>query len=359
MLIVSIVGIIMPFLYSLGLKILMLGRKMQNKLLLILFSVQTIIITGTRTVQTGADTGNYFRFYEVALKEGLNERTVNYFEPLFSVIGIICAKTGLNFAWFNIIIAALTMYFFSKSILKMKCNAFIAAYLYMCFALFYNMMNQVRQALAMMIVLYAVTFLKDNQKAKFVKWILVASTVHLSSMIALVLMFIWNIKINRRILAGYFFAAVCLATTSNIVFRVIEKTFSYGHYLTESWRYGAYDKNAILNLVVRITILIFALIFHSELVRKDKNIDGYYHMILICTVLQVLVIKNNAIGRITTIFYYAYLFIIPKIIDNVKLFRKARIIMYPVFLLCMFLYYYVYLTSKASGELYQSVLFNT
>ena len=121
----DVYNILLPFILLLYLKLTRLNENVINKAILILYSFFVVIMVGTRNLMTGADTVAYYKFYQTALIDGQELRTLNYFEPLFSLIGLLCAKLDLSFTTFNIIIASITMYFFSKTALKLKGNAFI------------------------------------------------------------------------------------------------------------------------------------------------------------------------------------------------------------------------------------------
>lgn len=351
----DICNIILPLVLVLYLKLTRLNKDLINKAIMILYSICIILLVGTRSVQTGDDTISYYHFYQLAHISGHESKTLNNFEPLFSLIGLICAKLDFSFMFFNVIIAFITMYFFSITVIKMKCNAFISIFLYTVFCLHLNMMNQVRQALAMMIALYAITFLNENKKGNFIIWTIIASLFHLSCLIILILLPIWKIKIRKKTILLYILFGIIFALTYESIFKFIINYIGYGHYITEEWRYGAHNFNAILNFIVRLIMLFFSLLFYSELKSKGRNIDGYYHMIFICTVLQLLCIFNNAIGRITTIFYLAYLFIISEIIDHTETFTRNKPLLYPAFIVGFMGYYYIYLSDKAT--IYDSILF--
>ena len=353
----DICNIIFPFVLLLYLKLIKLDKKNINKAILILYSLFVAIVVGTRSLMTGTDTPAYYRFYQTALIDGQELRTLNYFEPLFSLIGLLCAKLELSFTVFNIVIASITMYFFLKTVVKLNGNAFIFVVLYTVFCQHLNMMNQVRQALAMMVTLYAITFLKDGQKIQFIKWVIIAALFHLSSLVVLILLPLWNIKINKKIITVYATIGLICTFLYSVIFSIIKRYFDYGHYLDQLWRYEAFDTAAILNFAVRIVMLLFAAMFYRELYERDKNINGYYHMIIICSILQLLCIFNNAMGRITSVFFLAYMFIISEIVDNSVMFKINKKLLYPSLIIGLAVYYYIYLGAKSID--YHSVLFSS
>lgn len=355
---IYILNLISPLIYTAYARLSRLDKNLQNKIILFLYSVQVILMVGTRTLTTGADTINYYNFYEKALFSESYENVLNYFEPLFSLIGIISARMGLSFVTFDCIIAGLTMFFFSKAVEKCSSEVTISIYLYIIFGLFHNMMNQVRQALAMMIILYALTFLNEEKKAKFLVYVLLASLIHTSSLIVLVLLLVHKMKINLKTIFLYFTVSIMCAVFCSFIFEFITKYFSYGGYLEEDWRYGAFDINAILNFFVRLVMLILAMLFIRELNQKNRKINLYYHMIWICTVFQTLTVFNNAMGRITTYFFLGYLIIIPEIISNSLFFKNNKKILYPILIVGFLLYYLVYNGVLSGNEMdYKSTWF--
>lgn len=351
---VYIFNLMSPFICTIYVRFSRLNKELQNKILLFLYSVIAVLIVGTRTVGTGADTIVYYDFYQKALQPGTEEFIMNRFEPLFSLIGLLCARFNFSFTIFNIIVVALTMLFFSKAIHCSSSDVTVSIFLYISFFLFYNMMNQVRQALAMMIVLYAISYLRDNLKKKFIIWVIVASLIHMSSLIVLVLLLIYKLELSKKVIRNYILIGIVSVLTSTLIFRVVSY-LPFGHYLSESWRYGAFDKNAILNFIVRLTMLICAMLFFKEISKKNKKISIYYHMIFICTILQAITVLNNAMGRITTFFFLAYLIIIPEIVTNTKLFKKEKKLMYPMLICAFLIYHYVYF--KSARVQYNSVWF--
>lgn len=355
---IYIFNLFSPFLYALLIKPLYLNKENKKNILLFLYFMTATLIVGTRTLNTGEDTISYYIFYQYASQPGNEISTFNVFEPLFSAIGIMCAKSGFDFSVFNIIIAALTMLFFSKAIKRASSEVAFSIFLYSSFSLVNNMMNQVRQALAMMIALYAVSLLQENRKTKFIMYILIASLVHMAALVMLLLLPLYKIKVNGRIIGIYAVITFIVMVCARYVLKIMSY-LPYGNYLSESWRYTAFNKDAILNLIVRMIMLIFSLIFLKEIYNRNQNCNVYYHMILICTFFQVLAVANNSITRITTYFFTGYLIIIPEIFSNSFFRGKNKKISYMMFLAAFFVYYYVHFSLKNQGGqfYYESILF--
>ena len=152
---IYIANVLLPFLYYLILKLISLKKDDKKKIFLFLCSIQIILIVGTRSYSTGIDTPvYYYRFLQMKNVSHFFEIFIFGFEPFYTLLNYIIGVLGLEFMWVNIIVASLTMYFLSKTILESGCNELWSIYLYISTCIFYQMMNQHRQTLAMAIILH-------------------------------------------------------------------------------------------------------------------------------------------------------------------------------------------------------------
>lgn len=350
------INLAIPFILGLYTRFSQLDKKVQNKFILIVYSLFAVLVIGTRTLDTGTDTTSYYRFYDVALYSDDNSRIINYFEPLFSLIGLVSARLELSFVEFNILIAALTMIFFSLAVGKSCSNVTMSIFLYTSFSLFIQMMNQVRQSLAMMVILYAVTFLKEDKIKKFLFWILIAGLIHTSSFAAILLVFVYKIEINKKTILLYAIIGISGMIFSRIFFAIIIRYTRYGHLLTETWRdYSAFDNATIVNTIFRFFLLVMVLIYYKDINKTNMQINVYYHMAMICMVLQLIAVMNNAIARITTIFFASYLIIIPNVFEKSDRLKSNWQITYPAVIGFFLIYYFGYSYMKGFFY-YNSVL---
>ena len=205
------------------------------------------------------------------------------------------------------------------------------------------MLNQYRQILALAIVLYAITYLLDGNKKAFLIWVVLAAGFHKSSLVTIPLVFLSNIKIAPRIVWLYVLSAVGLWFLNDLLFYLISLT-PYGVYVG-----SAYDQSfllsTILNLGVRICVLVFCCVFHKRLVSIRPNIDFFYHLALICTVLQVLTVKSALYGRVTTYFFAGYLILLPEIVANGCSTRRNKLVVNIGLYLVLLAWHIVYYTS--------------
>lgn len=170
-----------------------------------------ILFVGLRW-QTGNDWTNYYRFY-IHLPSPPEQFA--YFEPGFKILSAIIAKSGLPFAGFNLIYAAiyLTLMFLSFKHENLDISGWLALELYSPFL--FGLMGTTRQVMAMAICMYSVRYLLSRESFKFLTCVAIASTFHIS---ALVFLLAWPIARFRLTLVRFWaiFAAVFLASVLNL-----------------------------------------------------------------------------------------------------------------------------------------------
>lgn len=123
----------------------------------------------------------------------------NAFEPLFSMLILICKTLGGSYTFFRGMIAALVLIFISKTYKKFSNYRNFAIALYMIEP-FVWYISGLRAGLSCAILVYAFSFLiVDNSKSKmkFSIWVLIATMVHYSSVLFMIMLFA-DKKIDKR-----------------------------------------------------------------------------------------------------------------------------------------------------------------
>ena len=157
--------------------------------------------------------------------------------------------------------------------------------------------------------------------------------------------------INYNIFFKYVIATIALFFSLPVIFYLISFT-TYVGYIGSI--YDNVQATSFYNLLVRVILLLISLYFYKPL-KERMNIDLYYHMIIICTIIQLLTIRSALFGRLTTYFFYAYFILLPYIVQNGFKTKKNKIITIVVMGIGFTLYHYVYYTLGGGYE-YESLL---
>lgn len=165
-----------------------LPKKICDKIYLGISFTQMALIAGLRSRNVGTDT------------------TITY-EPMFNAIQMLTLQDGLtyhrdygfflinkfvllfthDFYVFNLIISFLVMYGFAFFIYRQSNNVVISTFLF--FTLFHlcDFMNTMRQYISIMILCNAIIFLKNRKILYYLITVFVASMIHLSSAVMLIM----------------------------------------------------------------------------------------------------------------------------------------------------------------------------
>lgn len=281
--------------------------------------ILTALIT-LRDVSVGQDYQNYY-YAIIRVAEGkMRSYDSNWLSPGFRAIIRLFSHMGIPATAIVMIItfifAAGTIYFFLRAIREFSIEPVLSLFILYSFCYVFQAMNQFRQMFAVALVLYSFRYI-DKSLWRYVLIIVIASLLHSSALIMLPMYWIVKLDINKKLVFIYFIMAIAVIFLWPIARKLIEYT-PYAYYLGWKQYDVAATNTSILNLIVRIIMVMFTLVFYKKVIAFNPRNNILYHMVIICTVLQVLSIYINLFTRITTYFYVFYILLIPEVMLFVK-----------------------------------------
>lgn len=321
------------------------NKKISRLLICIISSIQMVFIIGFRD-NVGTDFQNYVSIFEGINKFSISNFSLKRVEPgyllLNRVIGILFGNFSVIL---HFIIALLTIFFIIKIIYEKSYNCFISIYLFISFCLFYSIMNQSRQGLAISITLYSIKYLINDKRIKYFITILIATTIHYSAIVMLLLLFVYNLEVNFKVIKRYIFISIIALLNINIIISLLQYT-KYSIYLGS--KYDITQGNSVvINLIFRLILLFIVLYFKKEC-NKNLYVNILYHMAMLCTLFQCLAVKSSLFARITTYFFISYILLIPEVIRGINN-KNLRILTYFCIIICFAIYHYMYFTLMKVG----------
>lgn len=292
-----------------------------------------ICFLGLRGQGVGTDTLNYI----LCVSESQSYMwTGEEMEP-----GFMLANRFLNIFFSN---GHVTLFFFSTitvslvfvSLWKYKrsINLFFALGFFVG-AYYFQALNLLRIYLAASVVLWAFHFLIDGKISKYILWVIIAATIHMSSLVMLLPLAYYFVYIKNGRLA---FAVLCVALLS-----VVSVASHFSDYLTLQ-RYAAYGETnefeggfGIMLLVDYLPGLI--LIWY---IRKHK-INGIWSDMLICFTMVAIFVRSIGYyiiiaGRMGTHFMIIYLLLVPYFLNEMKKNRRKEYFPFVCFLFVFLLF---------------------
>ena len=207
----------------------------------------------------------------------------------------------------------------------------IIAYSVFLFTVFPTSFNQVRQAMAMSIVFLAIAYLYKKDYKKFVIWVVIASTIHLTAIFFLSLLlldirlyFQNSEKVYKKYIIPVAFLLFVLIMALNFVFfiGILTKIPFIEHYsyLVENIDIGG-NRDLILNAAILIGVIIFA--FKSY--KNNIDLQVLLSFILFTFILSLTGLSNPFAKRISMYMDLVYIIFFVKIASNRETLKMKNI----------------------------------
>lgn len=227
-----------------------------------------------------------FLYEEFLLGKGVK---VDTWEPGFKYYTKTCAYLGLGYQWFFGIVAFLQLYiaslFFKTE--RRVMPYFMIVFMVCCYWLTYA--NGLRQMMAVSIWFYSIKFIAQKKFIHYFICILLAISMHYSSVILIPFYFLWNKKdgwfdniIKQYIILAVSLALMKVASLQNL-FQTFDKLVALVGYSTYLDRLDDYQSE---NVSIGVGFLLY-LFIHILIIRNSKKIKYYYHSRLVSIVYDV------------------------------------------------------------------------
>lgn len=350
-----VIEIISCFFFWMGQNLEKIKYFLQSLSFLILF-----LVVALRNISVGTDYLNYINAVNRVATNTMLPTDENWLGLGFRELIIILAKifpNSVNSIYFSIgvisLITFLTLLFFFLSF-NNNGNEVFELYLFLCFCLYFQLMNQFRQMFALSIVFFSYRYI-GKSFIKYALLIILATLFHGTAIIMLPMYFLYKIKINKRTFLFYGLISVLVLIFSPFIKSLIQYT-SYSNYLGWTEFDTAGVTSTVLNLVVRISLMLTCLIFSKSIIRADNKKVFLYHMIIICSIVQMLTITSYLFTRITTYFFVFYILLIPDVVNEIdSKFAKNSIWIERSFIyIFFFVYQIVYYLAQSNAAGYSA-----
>ena len=294
------------------------ARKKQRIIALLLTGFIMTLFVGFRG-ETGADSTNYITFFKDSTDTIWSWKNLEkgYSEYGFYYLSVLLKSIWNNVDFYFLSISFLTITFLAKSLRRYSLYPLLGFCVYYSRFLISRDMNQIRQALAVVILIYGLHYLIIHRKRIFIFYLFVSAMIHYSSLAILPFVWLYNRKISLKccvwlliwsgiggIVGGTLIKSV-LTSTGNVFMLTYVNTENLG----------------ISNPVVLYQVILCILFFYYEPLLYEKQ-KGYYvirNAYLYSIVLLLLTCNLGEIGgRLATIFATCEIFIIPALAYVVK-----------------------------------------
>lgn len=286
----------------------------QRIVLLYLLAFLMVLFIGLRG-ECGTDSLNYITYFKDSTDSLWNWKGVEkeYAEYGFYFLSVLIKSVFDNVHFYFIVISLLTISLLVSSLKRLCLLPIFGFCIYFMRFLLARDMNQIRQALAIMVVIYALRFIINGNIRKFFLVILLATTIHYSIIIVFPFVLLYKLRLSFK-------KACSLLIFSGIIgwlLGISVKALLLSTNLSLILNYVGDEDLGLHNPVIYYQVSLCLFFFYFE--KKLSAIQEGYFIIrnayLYSTIILLLTCNLGVIGgRLATIFATCEIFIIPSLI---------------------------------------------
>ena len=269
------------------------------------------------------------------------------FRLLIKLIAFTGLKPFLVAHIVSAIIAAITIYFFLKAIISLSINPALSLLILFSFCYIFQSMNQFRQMMAVSIILYSYKYINCDIK-KYILLVIFASLFHTSAIIMLPIFLLKKVKLNQITIMFYLCIAIAVPMLWIYIKKIISLT-SYGYYVGWEQYDTSLTISTILNLIVRVHLIIICLSVRKRVLAENKKGYILYHMVILCTIFQIVSVYITMFSRLTTYFYEFYILLLPEVFKAIKSYftKNSQIFIDIIIISALVVYQVVYFQAQS------------
>lgn len=330
------------------LAILFIGR-IQNdrikKCITIVIFFQLFILSSLRKIGVGVDMPVYIEQFNIIRNIEFKNLYLIDWDLGYVYLNKIISMFTENEYIFQAVIALIILGLISIYIYKYSKNIIMSYYVFIGLGYFNMSFNLIRQMIAMGIVTISYKYLVNKKSKKFFLFMIVAILFHSSAIFFIPIYFIINKEINIRHYINMFMLCICTYLFSgkliSLFIRVYRNDYSY-----LDIEQGGYSL-----LGMYLVILIFFIIFKSDIRNKNEGYEKNYNIIFLLVITQIMATKFSLFTRVSNYFAIFLVVLIPNVLDSIED-KKIRVIMNIFIYICIFIYYLYSLNIDLGGTYY-------
>lgn len=292
-----------------------LNNQSKRKAILIISSVTLIFFSSFRAENIGGDLGNYLPWFDEASRMNFSlylERMNKNGGKLFFVFNYILSQINTSRTFYLFATSVFILISVSIFIKRYSKYIWLSFIIFICMGYFNNTLNNVRSSCAYAIILFAYPYIIDRKFYKFLLIYFIAILFHSSVFPFIIAYFLVNKKINL-------YATVSVGLAGYVVMRYISGLL-LAMMALYSARYAYADilfsNSSGISLFL---LLVIILVFCSVYLKKDSTKSIlFYNIFSIAIWLQPLASVAGNLNRLTQIFAYAVMILLPNSIANIR-----------------------------------------
>ena len=312
----------------------------------IIVSIILILQSGLRNWAVGPDTYAYYLWFDDIKYEEWNFLFAKFLlfyqhgigkDPGYEILVKLFQIFSGNYQVYLFFVAILWFSSLGFFLMKFTTNfkQLIPAYIFylVMFFSFYSITG-IRQTIAMSLCLFSFHWIDKRKFLPVLLLIILASTLHKSSLIFILAYFIYTFKYTKSIYIVSFLVFPIIFALKNIIFNILISSSGYELY-DEFEGAGTYVFSSLLMLLG-----FFILLQNKDLLKINEKTQGILNIFAMAIILTPLTFVNPNAMRIVMYFSFFIIIIIPYLIEsyNYKGIQVRKIVSLMIYILLIILF---------------------
>lgn len=258
------------------------------------------------------------------------------FEKGYVMLNIISRYLSDNFMIIIFILSMVMSVVLAQSTYKYSRIIWLSYILFICIT-FYSTIYILRQAFAIIIVLFSLRYVIERNIKKFLLCIIIAFFFHKSALICLPLYILYPLKINIKTLTLVFLITVLLTLFFSYVITLLSTIIiDVADYIKEDA-----ENISVISLMVPFTTLIFSLSCFNGRIEDHNRLFIWMGVVeCVLTIMSFIVPDFQQFYRLILYFSIAKIFLLPNAIKSIHSILIRNIVCI-VWIVCWLLYFRV------------------
>lgn len=204
--------------------------------------------------------------------------------------------------------------------------------MFVTLGLYTFMIQGMRQAIAMSIILFAIDFCLRKKFIRFVLVTLLAAAFHKSAIIFLPMFFVYGLTIKKGTVSVFLVGAGAMIACSPLIVEL-------GNQLFDREYSESFESGGLIAVTIYVLILFAGLLFGTKRY-KDKKFSFFFYMTLIGSVFYIMRYTGVDVAeRISYYFLFGQMFLLPSTLNALRT-NERWICKCAVYVLCIGLFLY-------------------
>lgn len=298
-----------------------LSHRMTRGFLKIMSALPLVLVAGFR-YRVGRDYMSYARSF-VAVCDG---KRGYYKEIGYRFLQIVMSLVTSDYMWMFIACAIIFGAFYYKGIYKNSVNPPMSVALIVSTSLFFSYMNGQRQGLALSVMFYSLTYVFEQDLKKFLICIAIATSLHNSSLVYVIVYFLYNVDLTEVKILKYTVIFGTIGVFGGSLVKLVVMQTKYAHYYQSVFAESGFEMNWF---IISTFFLIILILYFGE--ARESVYYKQYNLLcwmqLIAVIFCLLSASIPETNRILWMFNTGQLLSLPMVVNMEKDKRWRLILM--------------------------------